>query len=210
MYENHPVNGRTLSRPRVGRNDSGKQPLLMNREDCWDIKGPGPACAACSRRFTDGQKILSRLDQGQGGYYRTDFCIGCARDEHRQNAISVWTGTYRPPVPSRPTVVPREVAESLLRRLIQQCDTADPEVSFVLAIMLERKKVLAEREIQRRDSLKILVYEHRRTGEVFIVPDPQLTVDRLESVGRRVSVLLEEEAARLAADPRGRLPTSLG
>ena len=179
----------------------------MNKED-WDIKGPGPACAACSHMFTDGEKILSRLDRGPEGYRRTDFCSACAGDEHRQNALSVWTCTYRPPTPVRPTLAPREVAESLLRRLIQQSDTADPEVTFVLAIMLERKKVLVEKEVRQRDSLKIRVYEHRRTGEVFIIPDPQLTIDRVESVGQRVTVLLEEEAARLAAAPEGQHPTS--
>jgi hypothetical protein len=39
-----------------------------------------------------------------------------------------------------------------------------------------------------------LIYEHGGTGDVFIVPDPQLRLDELESVQNEVVQLLHAEA----------------
>jgi hypothetical protein len=36
-----------------------------------------------------------------------------------------------------------------------------------------------------------LIYEHGATGDVFIVPDPQLRLDQLESVQNEVANLLQ-------------------
>jgi hypothetical protein len=41
---------------------------------------------------------------------------------------------------------------------------------------------------------RVLVYEHAATGDVFIVPDPQLRLDELESVQTEVAHLLRTAA----------------
>jgi len=40
-----------------------------------------------------------------------------------------------------------------------------------------------------------LIYEHNATGDVFIVPDPQLRLDELENVQGEVAQLLGTAAA---------------
>jgi len=39
-----------------------------------------------------------------------------------------------------------------------------------------------------------LIYEHGATGDVFIVPDPQLRLDELENVQNEVADLLQAAA----------------
>ena len=73
-------------------------------------------------------------------------------------------------------------------------ETDDPSkgnVIFILAVMLERRRILAEKEVQLQpDGRKIRVYEHKQTGESFVVPDPQLRLKEIESVQREVMDLL--------------------
>ena len=66
---------------------------------------------------------------------------------------------------------------------------------YVLAAMLERKRVLKQVKTESRDAgNRVLVYEQGSTGDVFIVPDPQLRLDELESVQNEVAELLRAAA----------------
>jgi hypothetical protein len=40
-----------------------------------------------------------------------------------------------------------------------------------------------------------LIYEHGKSGDVFIVPDPQLRLDEIEKVQEDVAVLLRNAPA---------------
>jgi hypothetical protein len=57
--------------------------------------------------------------------------------------------------------------------------------------MLERKKILVEKEVQtREDRTKIRIYEHKKTGETFLVVDPELKLAEIEKVQEEVVRLL--------------------
>jgi len=85
---------------------------------------------------------------------------------------------------------------------------------YILAIMLERKRILAEKDIQKReDGTKVIVYEHKKTGEVFLIPDPGLQLDQLEHVQIEVVDLLgRHDAAQIpgteTVDPTAPAATS--
>jgi hypothetical protein len=83
----------------------------------------------------------------------------------------------------------KENAEELFRRLVV---AADPPANacFVLAIMLERKRVLKQVRTENASDDRLLIYEHRDNGDVFIVRDPQLRLSELERVQDEVANLL--------------------
>ena len=57
--------------------------------------------------------------------------------------------------------------------------------------MLERKRILAEKDVQKHDDgSKVIVYEHKKTGETFVIPDPGLHLDQLEHVQIEVVQML--------------------
>ena len=56
--------------------------------------------------------------------------------------------------------------------------------------MLERKRILKQIQTEERDRGRVLIYEHVKSGDVFVVPDPQLRLDELESVQREVAALM--------------------
>ena len=60
-----------------------------------------------------------------------------------------------------------------LRRIIQDHANA----CYVLAVMLERKRVLKQIKSENGRAVRVLIYEHARNGDVFIVRDLQLRLD---------------------------------
>ena len=71
---------------------------------------------------------------------------------------------------------------------------APPNACFVLAVMLERKRVLKQIKTEDDSAGRMLVYEQPGTGDVFLVRDPQLRLDELESVQNEVANLLRSAA----------------
>ena len=111
--------------------------------------------------------------------------------------VSHWQGLYQVPVLTNP--LPQQNAESLFRTMLERHDPAECEALYILAVMLERKRILKHRETQLSSEAlsetptrqkKMLVYEHHCTGEVFMIVDPELRLDQLNEVQRRVSDLL--------------------
>ena len=62
---------------------------------------------------------------------------------------------------------------------------------FILAVMLERKRVFKVKEQIVRDGRRVFIYEQPGTGDVFTIADPDLRLAQLEQVQRDVAALLE-------------------
>ena len=61
--------------------------------------------------------------------------------------------------------------------------------------MLERKRVLKQIKTEETENGRVLIYEHAKSGDVFIVPDVQLRLDELETLQSEVAHLLQNTAA---------------
>ncbi len=100
--------------------------------------------------------------------------------------------TNRCPSPP-PSRWQKENAEQLFRRLIAS-ENPPANACYVLAAMLERKRILKQIKTETAEKGRILIYEHGATGDVFIVPDPGLRLDELEHVQNEVAQLLRSAA----------------
>jgi len=162
----------------------------------WDIKPRAETCGACAEGFGDGDTYYSVLVYGEEGYARADYCKRCWESGRTgKPAYGSWQGVFRLPPPPKEEPLRKETAEALLRRMMEEED-ADPPVMYILAVMLERKRILVERDVQTGDrGERVRVYEHRETGETFIVVDPRLSLDALEPVQQRVAEMLAPETS---------------
>ena len=164
----------------------------MSTNQEWNIRARSDACKGCTRAFADLEPIFSRLSFEQGDYVRSDYCDACWKQPQvRDGAPSTWKSVFKLPPPPPPDPLKKETAESLLRELMASNDATRGNAIFILAVMLERRRVLVERDVQvREDGVRVHVYEHRGTGESFTVPDPGLKLTDLEHVQREVLELL--------------------
>jgi hypothetical protein len=156
----------------------------------WQVRAASPRCDGCGKAFADGEALTSRLTMEPGaGYTRRDLCPGCV-PQASGDAVSAWRTVYHQPPPVEEPLK-KETAESLLRHLIEARDESKLAAIFVLAVMLERKRQLIERDVQLLENgHRRRIYEHRGTGETFVIIDPRLRLDDLEKVQTEVVALL--------------------
>lgn len=177
----------------------------------WNIKSRSHQCFATGEKFTDGQAIVATIfpdleDLDSDRFERHDFSEqGWAeRADSEPAPFSSWHTTYSAPVKEeKPEVVEKESAESLLRRLIEEDESHTENTRFILAVMLERKKLLKQIEVNHAGQSRLLIYEHQKSGEVFIVKDPELRLDETDHVQQEVSELLgrgKQSAPETAAE----------
>lgn len=167
----------------------------------WSIQTRHLACSSCKTDFVDRQDCCTVLIQTSAGFERRDYCQPCwdhtetPSHSSKESVVSFWRGTFEPPAPPPPEPLPKEDAESLLRRMLERPDPSEFEARYILAVMLERKRILKLRETQNSER-PLLIYELTRTGEVFVIEDPQLHLDRIAEVQRKVSAMLAGDSTR--------------
>ncbi len=139
----------------------------------------------------DKQSYHTLLSFNADGYHRRDLCPNCFAVISRDGIASYWQGEYKAPPPPPVEAIQKDTAESLLRKLCESNDPSQGASRYILAVMLERKKVLRHRDtLKGDDDRELLVYEHAQTGETITVPDPQLRLDQLQDVQQQVAGLL--------------------
>ena len=168
----------------------------------WNIQARARACGACHALFEDKQAFHTLLFDRHRDYERLDVCEKCWESQYNQGAadrkgfVSHWQSLYNVPPPAPPDPIQKETAESLLRKLEGGND--HEAVRYILAVMLERKRILKIKGQITENQRRVFVYEHARTGDVFTIPDPNLQLDRLEAVQRDVARMLEAGAPSTA------------
>lgn len=161
----------------------------------WNIQSRGHACQSCHKPFANGETYHTILFDEKRDFLRTDVCQKCwdaqfTESRDRKGFVSCWHAEYEAP-PAPVDAIQKENAETLLRKLIAVNDPSHAAASYILAVMLERKRILKVKEQIRTEGKRIFIYEHPKTGDVFTIPDPDLQLNQLEAVQRDVANLLE-------------------
>jgi len=158
----------------------------------WPIKHRANACARTQRAFAPGEQFYTLLFREGEGFRREDLSEE-AWAQRNENILpfSFWKTRYEPPPLAPPGPLAKENAEDILRRLLAQNDPAHVNTCYVLAVMLERKRVLKQIKSEQSEGRPVLIYEHAKSGDVFIVPEVRLRLDELEQVQSEVAEQLK-------------------
>lgn len=162
----------------------------------WNIQSRAHACQTCARPFVPKQVYHTLLFDEKLGYARFDICAACWTAQSGQSTtarpgfVSHWQGVFEAPA-APPDPIQKATAETLLRKLVEFNDARYGAACFILAVMLERKRLLKVREQTQRDGRRMFLYEHAQTGDLFTIADPALRLDQLEEVQRDVAHLLQ-------------------
>jgi hypothetical protein len=170
----------------------------------WNIRSRAEVCDATGKPFEEGEIFYTALFREEDGFRRTDLCeeawVARSADPAAPAAFSSWRSKFEPPAPPPPEPLPRDDAEGMLRRLLESNDPAHVNTRYLLAVMLERKRILRPQPSVEKG---ILVYEHSRTGETFLITDPDLSLSDLVAVQEEVSALLSGLSAPPPAPAEG-------
>ncbi|MBO5751563.1 MAG: hypothetical protein J6R80_04090 [Kiritimatiellae bacterium] len=183
----------------------------------WNLRSRGHVCTLCQKPLTDKTPVVSALKEVSGGYERFDCHPECWKALARDwTPFSQWDGVYFAPVKeAKKEPLKKEDAGELLRQLVTLDDPAMKNVIYVLAVMLERAKILVERDSKTLEDGSIRrVYEDRKQGDTFVILDPRLRLENLSEVQQQVVALLSgtktfgEVASDSESESAGAEPTA--
>ncbi len=163
----------------------------------WEIASRGSRCSRTGASFKPDEPFYTILfELPDGGFRREDFCEQAWSEyclSSQEKPFSFWKSKYQPPPPPEEETLPPQSAEMLLRKfLLNPEPTRQSEnACYILALMLERKRTLRQVDSKTTSDYRLLIYEHSKTGEAFIIKDPQLRLDEIEVVQREVSAILD-------------------
>src|SRR5688572_30379820 len=114
----------------------------------WTIQRRAERCAATGQPFRAGEYFYTLLFDDDGGFRREDLSEAAwqARSAEGPRPFSFWRAKFEPPPPPPPEPLAKESAEDLLRRYMAEESADHANARYILAVMLERKKMLKEIE----------------------------------------------------------------
>lgn len=169
----------------------------------WNIGSRARVCVVTGQPFAPGGSFYTALfmEEGSGNIIRQDFSPEAweGRSEYEAKPFSVWKsvcpasgpGSAAGDTNAREGALPKATAESLLRQLMEEGRPGQENACYILALMLERKKVLRQVSAREMEDGRVLVYEHGKTGEVFVVKDPGLHLAEMAHVQEEVAAWLK-------------------
>lgn len=160
----------------------------------WSIRTRSHQCALTGRPFEEGEVFHTAIyfDPETSGYMRRDVALDAwAQETAERKPLAYWRTLYTPNVvEERPEVASKESAMNLLQRFIEEGDPATENARYILALMLERKRILTPTAAKETEQGRMLFYENKKTSEVFVIRDPELHLDELAQVQDEVATLL--------------------
>jgi hypothetical protein len=159
----------------------------------WTIQRRAERCAATGEPFRAGEYFYTLLFDDAAGFRREDLSETAwqARAADAPPPFSFWRAKFEPPPPPPAEPLAKESAEDLLRRYMAESSPEHANARYILAVMLERKKMLKEVECRETEQGgRVRIYEHTKTGELFVIPDPQLRLDQVADVQSQIAALL--------------------
>ena len=163
----------------------------------WNIQSRAHACQTCEKHFADKQLYHTLLFDEKSQLRRMDVCDPCWKTQFseggtdKKDVISRWHGLYEAPPATPPDAIEKGNAEVLLRKLMELNNPKHGAVCYILAVMLERKRILKIKEQLKREGERVFIYEQPKTGDLFTIIDPNLQLNQLDQVQRDVFQLLE-------------------
>lgn len=183
----------------------------------WHIRIRGHQCSLTGRPFVEGETFHTAIyfDPETNGYLRRDIGLDAWEQElSERQPLAYWKTVYSPQVvEEKPEVTSKESAMTLLQRFIEDDEPRTENARYILTLMLERKRILTPTATKETEHGKMLFYENKKTGDVFMVRDPELRLDELVQVQDEVASLLgfggpAAEAAKavgLTITPEGKI-----
>lgn len=168
----------------------------------WKINKFGQSCVICSKKIEVGEVCCSALfepsrEEGKpatADFARRDYCEPCFNQHPPEGMYYYWKLAAPDPtvnIPPKKPVLDVEAVLDFFRRLATDSDPTKRPLAFVLALMLDRKKVLKfTGEKRREDGESLLVFTMRRGGESFELIPPGLDEQELAAAGRELNQIL--------------------
>jgi len=174
----------------------------------WEIQKRSKSCNACEREFKEGDQYHCMLWFENSLPVRKDICEFCwgekiLAETQKEGFISYWKSRVKPQlIQKKEDPIQRSVAENLIKKYLHSTDPSHKNLCYVLALMLERKKIFVQRQKteEKQSGKTFMVYEHGKSGDTFIIEDPQLNMSEISAVQRQIDGVLKMEQVAITQE----------
>lgn len=159
----------------------------------WDnvVTRPG-VCCACEKPLAEQEIYFATLIESPEGFFRRDYCEPCWKEDFGREAFSFWQARI-PAKEEKPKLfVDKEILRQIFTRLAHSDDESKQPFTFVLTLILMRKRLVKYLSTEHRDEKELWVVKlsgSDRDQEYRIV-NPHLTEDQLEHIRDQLSEVL--------------------
>jgi len=162
----------------------------------WEVQKRKNFCFQCQKEFEHNKKYTSALFFNEKEeVLREDYCQTCWNEKENRNSFSSWQGTYIKIV-TEVKIDKKKIIEDLFKQYLHSPDPQHKNYCYILALMLERKKIISEKNKKiksKNTGKKLVIYEHNKTGEAFIIEDPEIALSEVGPLQREIVKILEEK-----------------
>lgn len=154
----------------------------------WNIKERSEACTVTGNAFKEGDIVHTLLMEETDGLKRKDLSDQAWQTfDENIRPLSFWKSTFKPHPEAPAEPVGHNDAETELRHLLEKNNRTDDKLCRLLALLLERKRILRVRERTSMEGQPVIIYEHTDTQETFIVRETEFKLAEVESLQKELS-----------------------
>ncbi len=158
----------------------------------WDsvVKRIG-RCSKCEREFAEHQEYYACLREGEQDFERDDYCLDCWDDKLREESFSFWKAKIPSKEEKKKLLVDNEILIDFFKKLIESGDESKQGFTFVLSLILMRKRILKYVETQYgNDGREIWIMKLAKEEKEYNVINPHLDDEQIERVREELSSIL--------------------
>jgi hypothetical protein len=158
----------------------------------WKLPSAVERCSSCTAELQPGQPVTSVIRLAAAGPGRQDLCATCGQAVGGEAEVFFWR-RQRPESTTRTAIVDNTMLRELFSRLLLRPGELYARLSYLVALVLIRKRHLRLSGFERRGGREVMVVT-RGAGEPAVdVPAPHLTPEDMVEVRAHLNRLLQAD-----------------
>jgi hypothetical protein len=164
----------------------------LSLTDAWKIPTVTRACAACQRTLQTGDLVTTLFRLQAEGPERRDLCSECGQAGENLADAFFWKHRLSASDVRRP-VVDYALLRELFARMLQRGDEIYRRLSYLVALVLIRKRWLRLHGFEVRAGREVMVVSRGAGEPHFDVPAPFLSAEDMLAVREHLARLLQAD-----------------
>jgi hypothetical protein len=164
----------------------------LSLTDAWKIPSATRRCAACQADLPTGELVTTIFRLQPEGPERRDLCAACGQAGENLADAFFWRHRLSASDARRP-VVDYALLRELFTRMLQRGDEIYRRLSYLVALVLIRKRYLRLHGFEVREGREVMVVSRAAGEPGFDVPAPFLSAEDMVAVREHLTRLLQAD-----------------
>jgi hypothetical protein len=158
----------------------------------WKLPASADACGRCQQPLQPGSLVTTVVRLLPTGPERSDLCASCGEGVEAEGSALYWR-RKRPADAGKKRVVDYAMLRELFGRMLERPDEIYRRLSYLVALVLIRKRHLKLSGFEVRQGREVMVVSRGAGQPALDVPAPHLSPEDMVSVREHLTRLLNAD-----------------